>query len=387
MSKKDKGKQKLKPKEEYKSKTKLSHSRFCKVYKIVGDTTYVVKKYYDSTHLRQGEEEYKVLDALKHCDNIVEVIEQSLVKDKVSLEFQQEYCELGSLYDMLAGISRLLYESEIRAIFFQIVKGIYQIHSKGYIHKNLTISNILLKANGVVKIGGFSQAKRKTDEHTIDKFSDYTPPLIKTDESIVMPMKTDIYSLGIILYELILKECPSRLLMNNSQFDYSDDENKVKSIEMSIKELLTKSISISDDRSVNDLCDLYESMVCKNEVSRADLCDIFTHPWMKVFSMQSIDEILRDVINESKLSRSVLSISNKDYFICTKVKSIDKIHSVLSKVYQGKCAENDVKHILYGDRNKRFLHIKLKKADDSDYTIVVIRGNIHCFNIKEDFAK
>jgi serine/threonine protein kinase len=383
MSKKEKGKQKLLSKEEYKSKTKLSQGPFCKIYKIVEDTTYVVKKY-DIGYLKRGDEEYRTLNALKHCDNIVELKDKPLVKDKTTLQFSEEYCELGSLYDMLVTLPRSLEESEVRAIFFQIVKGLHQVHSKGYIHRNLTISHILIKANGNVKLSGFSLAKLKPEAFQsvfeIDKLSDYMPPQLKPDEPIVLGMKTDIYSLGIILYELVLKECPSRLLMNNNQFENSDDENKAKSIDMSYSKLSYKCST--------DLCDLYENMVCKNEIIRADMSDIFTHPWMKVFSKESIDKILEPAINDCLSERKKINDPAKDYFISAIVKNTDKLHQLLSKVYYGKCAENESTHILYGSRTGLFLHIKLKKPfDGSDNMLAIIRGNIHCFKIKEDLAK
>jgi len=50
----------------------------------------------------------------------------------------------------------LLSKEQIRCTIAQIVEGLGQMHSFGYMHRDVKPSNIYLFPNGTVKIGDFS---------------------------------------------------------------------------------------------------------------------------------------------------------------------------------------------------------------------------------------
>lgn len=94
-------------------------------------------------------------------------------------------------------------------IISQVAEGVAYLHSLGIIHRDLKPENILLTAQGGVKIIDFSIASMVSDENSSSThFSMLGTPIYMSPEQQenylnVLP-NTDIYSLGVIAYELIL---------------------------------------------------------------------------------------------------------------------------------------------------------------------------------------
>ncbi|KAK4239143.1 anticodon binding domain of tRNAs-domain-containing protein [Achaetomium macrosporum] len=129
-----------------------------------------------------------------------------------------EYCEKRTLRDL---ISRNLYKEtqEIWRLFRQILEGLAHIHSLNIVHRDLKPENIFISAgpDGVenVKIGDFGLAT--SGQLAIDKMSSnmdsgdmtrsigtavYVAPEVRTGGSGSYTAKVDMYSLGVIFFEM-----------------------------------------------------------------------------------------------------------------------------------------------------------------------------------------
>lgn len=102
---------------------------------------------------------------------------------------------------------------EIVNIILMVCSGLNEAHKRGVIHRDIKPQNIMLSGNNIAKITDFGIAKvRSMDNLTIvgDKVMGTTlymsPEQISGKVSI--DHRTDIYSLGIVLYELITGENP-----------------------------------------------------------------------------------------------------------------------------------------------------------------------------------
>ena len=87
----------------------------------------------------------------------------------------------------------------------QLLLGIASIHSKKLIHRDIKPSNIILTPNKNVKLMDFGLAKILQDL-AIDKTMLRGTPLYMSPEQILgkdIDHRCDIYSLGIIFYEMI----------------------------------------------------------------------------------------------------------------------------------------------------------------------------------------
>lgn len=125
------------------------------------------------------------------------------------LFIQMELC----LYSLSKYLEKTLFNYKERIIIFnQIVNGLDYLHSNNIIHRDLKPSNILFDKNNIIKITDFGMSILKNnftlqDNHQGCKGSDlfgtstYNSPESQNEN--IYSIYSDIYSLGIILFEFL----------------------------------------------------------------------------------------------------------------------------------------------------------------------------------------
>lgn len=139
------------------------------------------------------------------------------------LYIQMEFVENRTLRE---AIEKGLTEDEAWRILRQMVEALAHISSLGIIHRDLKPSNVLMYANGDVKIGDFGLATNAlqiaegnagnaggtTDlAESTDLTGDlgtylYTAPELRAKSGVKYNFKVDIYSLGIIFFEMLASQ-------------------------------------------------------------------------------------------------------------------------------------------------------------------------------------
>jgi len=94
----------------------------------------------------------------------------------------------------------------------QIARGLAFAHANGYVHRDVKPQNVLLNGDGEAKVTDFGIARSLDVKHgvtqtgTVLGTSDYIAPEQAQGQQV--DEHTDIYSLGIVLYELLAGELP-----------------------------------------------------------------------------------------------------------------------------------------------------------------------------------
>ncbi len=120
-----------------------------------------------------------------------------------------EYVEGGSLADLIK--SKELKIEEVLDIVILICEGLSKAHQIGIIHRDLKPSNLLMNADRRVKIVDFGLAKLKdVSSITIAPTKMGTVPYMspEQDRGEKVNQQSDIFSLGVVLYELITRQLP-----------------------------------------------------------------------------------------------------------------------------------------------------------------------------------
>ena len=155
--------------------------------------------------------EANILAKLDH-QNIIKFYEVfDSKKPKHTLNIVTEYADGGDLSEKIKSQGKTPFkETEILDYFTQICLALKHIHDKKIIHRDLKSGNVFLMKSGLVKLGDFGIAKGF--EKTMDKAKTMvgTPYYLSPEivEGKPYDNKSDILSLGVLLYEMMTFKMP-----------------------------------------------------------------------------------------------------------------------------------------------------------------------------------
>jgi tRNA A-37 threonylcarbamoyl transferase component Bud32 len=123
-----------------------------------------------------------------------------------------EYVEGQSLADRIAEKEKLS-EEEVRRIGIEICKGLEHAHEMKVIHRDIKPGNILMGKNGAIKIADFGIARECRDSMSrLTSQVDSGTLLYMSPEQLLGKSNeaSDVYSLGVVLYEMLAGKPPFR---------------------------------------------------------------------------------------------------------------------------------------------------------------------------------
>lgn len=172
----------------------------------------------DQTRMRRFVQEAKAASALNH-PNIITIHE---IEQIVSMNFiATEFIDGETLRQRMRHTPMKL--GEVLDVAIQCASALSAAHATGIVHRDIKPENIMIRRDGIVKVLDFGLAKL-TEQLPLESVDTEAPTSLKTNPGTVvgtavymspeqacgteMDARTDIFSLGIVLYEMVAGRLP-----------------------------------------------------------------------------------------------------------------------------------------------------------------------------------
>ncbi|KIK65001.1 hypothetical protein GYMLUDRAFT_56488 [Collybiopsis luxurians FD-317 M1] len=233
-----------------------------------------------AVRMSKVEREIEVLRTLKH-PNIVRLYD--VIETDKYIGIIIEYASGGELFDHILA-HRYLRERDAAKLFSQLISGVWYIHQKKIVHRDLKLENLLLDRHRNVIITDFGFANRF--EHRADDLMQtscgspcYAAPELVISEGLYVGSAVDIWSCGVILYAMLAGYLP---------FDDDPANPDGDNINLLYKYIVNTPLSFPD--YVSDLArDLLGMMLVPDPSKRASLEHIMQHPWLAAYQAPPTD--------------------------------------------------------------------------------------------------
>ncbi|KAK0463068.1 CAMK/CAMKL/Kin4 protein kinase [Desarmillaria tabescens] len=236
-----------------------------------------------TVRMSKVEREIEVLRTLKH-PNIVRLYD--VIETDKYIGIIIEYASGGELFDHILA-HRYLRERDAAKLFSQLISGVWYIHQKKIVHRDLKLENLLLDRHRNVIITDFGFANRF--EHRSDDLMQtscgspcYAAPELVISEGLYVGSAVDIWSCGVILYAMLAGYLP---------FDDDPANPDGDNINLLYKYIVNTPLSFPDYVS-QEARGLLSLMLVPDPAYRASLDQVMAHPWLAVYNSTPTDPTL-----------------------------------------------------------------------------------------------
>ena len=222
-----------------------------------------------------------------NCPNIIKLIsygEEYIINNGIPEKEKKQYILIDYLpnKDLFFYVSHLkeMNESNIKSIFYKIVKAVEQCHNKGVCHRDLKLENIMFDANNEPVLCDFRLSGLiETNNGKLTEFvgtKSYAAPEILRQEP-YSGIKCDIFSLGVILFTLMIHKFGFAKASSSDDFYYLIKKKKFNQYWDEIGKKIGK-------EKVNNISkefkELYFKMVAYSPNDRPSIKEILNNKWL-----------------------------------------------------------------------------------------------------------
>ncbi len=292
----------------------------------------------DEKFVRRFQREALSASSLNH-PNIVEVYDVG--EDNGSYYIVMEYIEGRHLKDLLKKRGKLT-TSEVVDIMLQITDGMSVAHDSYIIHRDIKPQNIMILENGLVKITDFGiamamNATQLTQTNSVMGSVHYIPPEQACGKGATL--QSDIYSMGIVMYELLTGKLPFRgdnaveIALKHLKEPMPNIQDELPNIPNSIVNIILKATAKNPKNRYNDAREMHEDLkTCLTDARAHEKIIEFKYPENN-FDDSKISKMLKDAPKKEVESDSTPPIAKQ----ITKddLKKQNKVLIILASIFTG----------------------------------------------------
>ena len=281
-------------------------------------------KYFNTTQIIYNEIE--IHSRIVH-PNIIRLY--NIYENKSSIYILMEFAKNGNLYSLIRRRNGMN-EKNAYKYFSQIVNAVYFLHKNNIIHRDIKPENIVLDENENCKLCDFGWSIILNDNSKRNTFCgtlEYMAPEIINNEG--YEKSIDIWSLGILLYEMIHGYCPFN----------SNNNNKNNSI---LNKIINENFKIKKDIS-NECKDLIYKMLEKDYKKRINIEQILNHQFM-IKNKKNIQKYIIQINEKEKLFNTNIEMKKIKKFSSNFLNKNDNNYLSASKGYFNNIFKNKIKY-------------------------------------------
>ena len=254
----------------------------------------------DEKFVRRFQREALSASSLNH-PNIVEVYDVG--EDNGNYYIVMEYIEGKHLKELIKKRGKLT-TSEVVDIMLQITDGMSVAHDSYIIHRDIKPQNIMILENGIVKITDFGiamamNATQLTQTNSVMGSVHYIPPEQASGKGATL--QSDIYSMGIVMYELLTGKLPFRgenaveIALKHLKEPVPNIKDELPNLPNSIENIILKATAKNPKNRYNDAREMHEDLkTCLDDSRAREKIIEFKYPENN-FDDTKISKMLKDV--------------------------------------------------------------------------------------------
>ena len=344
-----------------------AYSTVFKVKRIIDNQIYALKKV-KLMNLSEKEKEnslneVRILASVK--SNFVVSYKEAFFDEKDNtLCIVMEFADRGDLYQKIEAhkkTAKFFEEIDIWRIFIQLVKGLKALHDLKILHRDMKSANVFLFSNGCAKLGDLNVSKvaRRGLGYTQTGTPYYASPEVWKDKP--YDHKSDVWSLGCVLYEMITLRPPFR----------------AKDMEGLFNKVCKGQFSRIPERFSDDLFKIVQYLLQVSSIQRPSCEQILQHPiilkrieYFKSFGNEDENED-KCLLKTIHMPKNLLFLSDKlpkpNYNYDKNFKKTNSVHTNNSKEEENQKYRSFNK---IGNLNNNIIHSNESSKDNNIYPII-----------------
>ena len=270
----------------------------------------------DEKFVRRFQREALASSSLSH-PNIVEMYDVG--EDNGTYYIVMEYIN-GKTLKQLIKKRGALNLSECVDIMLQLTDGVLHAHQASIIHRDLKPQNIMIQDNGEIKITDFGIAvalnnTQLTQTNSVMGSVHYLPPEQASGKGATV--KSDIYSMGILFYELLTGNLPFKgdnaveIALKQIRDDIPSVKDEIPSIPQSIENIVYKATAKNPKNRYSSAKEMHDDLLTALNDDRKDEPKI-TFKYPEHDSNEKSKTVLEENMSENKKIAKVVEEDNND---------------------------------------------------------------------------